>query len=187
MSVDSSASNAVSTESEIERRIGREYVETPAFEGEDSEEVTAQYETIARRHEILYEQIPVPVIWTHDDPYASAAELRDWVDDSGELLVYAGGGQPAYMTVEQNVKGRAVHDYFGHVRFGVDFSVEGEFRKWWNAKQFYPPETHRLLFTEIVGQRCAGGYLPEGFESSQFRQRSFPAPQRWIEWCESVF
>ena len=187
MSTDDATSGSGPTSRDVEQRIGRAYVETAAFDGEDSEETAALYEKIARRHEILYEQIPVPVIWTHDDPYSSADELRRRVEADGELLVYAGGSQPTHMTLEQNVKGRAVHDYFGHVRFEADFSVEGEFQKWWNAKEFYPPETQRLLFTEIVGQRCAAGYLDDGFASPRFEQRSFPAPERWIELCKDSF
>lgn len=131
----------ITSERGVELFIGKEYVEIPEFPGEDSAETAALCEEIGRRHEILYEQIPAPVLWTHEDPYSDAVELRERVEEDEELLVFAGGSKPAYMSQEQNVKGRAVHDYFGHVRFGVDFSVEGEFRKWYNAKQFYPPET----------------------------------------------
>lgn len=175
------------TERDVEQLIGREYVETPTFPGEDSDEIATLYGQVAQRHEILYEQIPIPVIWTHDDPYSSAGELFERVDADGELLVFAGGSKPKYMTQEQNVKGRAAHDYFGHLRFRVDFSIEGEFLKWHNAKQFYPPETHRLLFTEIVGQRCAAGFLDGGFGSPRFTQRSFEAPENWIEAAERAF
>lgn len=180
------ASDQVTSEAELEQVIGKDYVETDVFPDEDSDEVREQYQAIARRHELLYDQIPVPVLWTYEDPYESPAELFERVAWDQELWVFAGGSHPDALTAEQNVKGRAVHDYFGHYGERADFSVEGEFTVWRHTTQCYPPETHRLLFTEIVGQRCAGGYLDDGFDDSRFTQRAFPAPESWIELCEDV-
>ena len=171
----------------VKQRIGDEYVNRDSFPGEDDPETIDQYHAVARRHEHLYEQIPVSVLWTHADPYSSAEQLFEAVEKDDELLVFAGGSHPEYMTEVQNVQGRAVHDYFGHYRFTTDFSLEGEFRTWRNLKQFYPEDTHRVLFTEIVGQRCAGSYLEDGFDDDRFAQRAFPAPPYWIEWCRDLF
>lgn len=175
------------TPAAVEQRIGEAYVEQDRFRGEDTEETAQAYEQIAAVHDRLYEQIPIPVIWTYDDPYSDAAELRSAIDTDEELLVYAGGSQPEYMTLEENVKGRAVHDYFGHYRFGTDFSVEGEYRNWQGLKAFYPVETRLVLFADIVGQRCAAGYLENEFASPRFAQRCFPAPEHWIDLCSDVF
>lgn len=183
----SSTDREADTATDVEQEIGKAYVETAEFADEDSDSIREQYEVIGHRHEILYEQIPVPVIWTHEDPYESAATLREQIDDEGELRVYTGGSQSTYMTAEQNVKGRAVHDYFGHYRFDADFSVAGEFAVWQHTKNFYLPSTHCILFSDIVGQRCAAGYLDDGFASDQFEQRAFPAPDHWIERCKRAF
>lgn len=182
------ASNArqADTAAEVEQVIGEAYVEAREFVDEDTDATRDRYGEIGQRHEILYEQIPIPVIWTHEDPYEDAAELRERVEEDDELLVYAGGSEATYMTAEQNVKGRAVHDYFGHYRFAADFSIHGEFTVWYHTKDFYPPPTRRILFTDIVAQRCAAGYLDDGFASDRFEQRAFPAPDHWIELCERL-
>jgi proteasome lid subunit RPN8/RPN11 len=177
----------VTSEADLEQAIGEAYVETDAFPDENTDEIRDQYQAIARRHEQLYDQIPVPVLWTYEDPYESPAELFERVARDQELWVFAGGSHPDTLTEIQNVKGRAVHDYFGHYRHRADFSVKGEFTVWQHAKQCYPPATHRLLFTEIVGQRCAGGYLDNGFDDAQFIQRAFHAPESWIDLCKKVF
>lgn len=174
------------TPKEVEYAIGRDYVEIPSFDGEDSPMVEEYYSRIARRHTRLYEQIPIPVIWTHDDPYGSVEEMFEHIDSKAEMLVFAGGSSPKYMKQDHNVMGRAVHDYFGHYYHQLDFSFKGEFLKWYQTKHMYPPETHRILFTEIVAQRAAAGFLEDGFESPQFRQRAFAAPERWIEMCKEV-
>jgi hypothetical protein len=172
---------------ELAQRIGKEYIELPRLHGEDTADTIDAYEELAQRHEILYEQIDVPVLWTHNDPYTDADEMMRRVEEDDEFLVFAGGSHADHMTVEQNIKGRAVHDYFGHIRFSVDFSVEGEYGKWKHAKQFYPPETRRVLFTEIVGQRCAAAYLDDAYTDPAFEQRAAPAPARWVDWGRTVF
>lgn len=181
-----------SNTSDVAQIIGESYL-TGSFSTEGHPMVEEAYRRIAKLNRILYDQIPVPVIWTHDDPYGSYEEMRHKVDTNEELLVFAGGSKPKYMSQEDNVKGRAVHDYFGHLRHDVDFSIEGEFRKWFNARKHYPAcddvgaPVHRLLFTEIVGQRCVAEILDGGFDNEQFTQRAVPAPKGWIRLCADAF
>jgi hypothetical protein len=175
------------TESGVGHRIGEEYVETDRFPREDDTVVKMAYELLGEHHEQLYEALPVPVHWTTDDPYADAQEMFDRIDEDEEIWVFSGGSHPAFLTWTQNVKGRAVHDFFGHYQHRVDFSIKGEFRKWQAAQDWYPVATHRILFTEIVAQRCAAEYLDEGFDNDRFCQRAVPAPDRWLDWCRAAF
>lgn len=175
------------TKAAVTHRIGEEYVETDEFPREDAVVTRLAYEMLGTHHERLYDDIPVPVHWTEDNPYEDAAEMFERIDADEELWVFAGGSHPEFLNWTQNVKGRAVHDYFGHYQHRVDFSVEGEYRKWQAAREWYPVATHRILFTEIVAQRCAAAYLDGGFDNNRFCQRAVPAPRRWIKWCRAVF
>ena len=151
------------------------------------QDTTDLYRELGERHAELYDEIPVPVHWTDDDPYNSYEEMRSRVFREGELWVYQGGSHPDGMTHEQNVKGRAVHDWFGHLQHDVGFSFEGEFLKWYNTKALYPKDTHQLLFTEIVCQRAAISYLEDGFADPQFEQHGFESPEAWINHCRDLF
>lgn len=176
----------------IGNQIGEAYL-TEKF-NEDHPLVEDAYRRIAKRHEILYDQIPVPVIWTDIDPYESAEQMFERIEEDEELLVYSGGSTPRYLSYEENIKGRAVHDYFGHYRHRVDFSIRGEFMKWYHVRHYYTggdPDPHdrvrRVLFAEIVAQRCAAGYLPKGFGDPDFKQRAIVAPTSWIDLCKRAF
>lgn len=180
------------SEDDVAHRIGLEYVEGH-FENEDSIRVQKAYYQISKRNSELYRQIPIPVLWTEDDPYSSYEELREGIRRDGELRVFSGGSHPKFVNPDQNVKGRAVHDYFGHYRHDVDFSVKGEFLKWWHTRHHFPDlyeydiPVREVLFAEIVGQRCAVGYLDDGFGDQRFEQRAIAAPRRWIELCKEAF
>lgn len=170
----------------LKKMLGFCYVEWGPQFAED-QDVTDLYSTIGEYHEVFFDAIPIPVTFTEDDPYQSYEEMRNRVFQEGELFVYSGGSHPPGMTKEQNLKGRAVHDWFGHLQYDVDFSFEGEFLKWWNTKAKYPRDVQNLLFTEIVLQRCAVSYLPDGFSDERFEQHAFEAPPAWINGCIEKF
>jgi len=135
------------------------------------------YEVIAEINEEKYEEIPCKVIWQEEDPYDSFADMRETVQVEGQLRVFSDGSDPKFMSHEQNIKGRAVHDWFGHLSAGCDFSMEGEWTKYQHVKDDYPPWVRPLLFTEIVGQRAAASYYPNGFFDEQFEQQAAFAPK----------
>lgn len=158
--------------------IGREYIEAESLPGKANAQAAAR--TVARINDRLYERIPVPVRWTENDPYGSFEEMQRRVKEEEVFYVFSGGTHPPHLTREENIRGRAVHDWFGHLDAGVDFSLEGEYKKWKHVRSHYPPETWNFLFAEVVGQLCAAIYLPEGFESDRFTQRTCTAPARWV-------
>lgn len=151
-----------------------ELIETVAqnYLNETEQDLSNEYEALGQYNEDRFTDIPVPVHFTEDDPYKSAEELFKALDDGEDLYVFSGGSSPDGMTDIQNLKGRAVHDYFGHYQNRCDFSPEGEFTKWFNQKEDAPDGLEDLLFSEVVGQVALVHYLDDGFESPRFKQRS---------------
>jgi len=150
---------------DVVNRVAEQYLQKPETDLQE------EYSALGTYNEERFEDIPVDVEFTPEDPYAGPEELFRAIDN-GELKIYNGGSSPAGMTEEQNLKGRAVHDYFGHYKNQCGFSVRGEFEKWYNQKNDVPDETEDLLFSEVVGQVCLVHYLEGGFENDRFEQRS---------------
>jgi len=154
------------SEQEIIETVGQAYLET------EEEDLTSEYKALARYNENRFEDIPLDVDFTEEDPYKSAEELFEAISERDELKVYSGGSSPEGMTDMQNLKGRAVHDYFGHFMNKCDFSLEGEFTKWYNQRHEVPEESEALYFSEVVGQTALVHYLDDGFEHEDYEQRS---------------
>lgn len=160
--------------------IGSEYY---AFDVANESTVQAAYDEMVRVNEPLFEAIPVDVEFTDSDPYESYEEMCKEVGRTRTMKIFAGGSHPEYITPEENRKARAVHDWYGHMAMGVDFSLEGEWAKWNGMRHHYGKATQRLLFTEVVGQLCAASVVG-GFDADDFEQRGIIAPQEWIERSE---
>ena len=154
------------SEQEIIETVGRAYLE------EQEQDLSSEYRALAEYNENRFEDIPLDVEFTEEDPYKSAEELFEAIEERGELKIYSGGSSPEGMTDKQNLKGRAVHDYFGHYMNQCDFSLEGEFTKWYNQRHEVPDESEALYFSEVVGQTALVHYLDGGFEDPDFNQRS---------------
>jgi hypothetical protein len=168
----------------VQTQIAKWYLRTDEH---PDNHVRRAYQVIARINEYWYDMIPVEVVWTEKDPYDNYVDMKRSVKRDGELRVFSGGSEPNYMSYEQNVKGRAVHDWFGHLQADCDFSLKGEFLKYNHVKHRYPKSVRPLLFSEIVGQRALVGYLDNGFESDKFQQKGIFAPDRYVRLCESDF
>ena len=154
------------SEDDLINTVAENYLNSP------EEDLTDEYEELGRYNEARFEDIPVPVHFTENDPYEDAEALFEGIEEDEELYIFSGGSSPPGMTDEQNLKGRAVHDYFGHYQNQCDFSVEGEFTKWVNQKEDVPEGTEDLLFAEVVGQVALVHYLEGGFEDPDYEQRS---------------
>lgn len=159
--------------------IGSGYMNEPE-ENTHTEEVKAAYAELAKTNRQRFEEIPVDVEFTESDPYESYDHMIQEVDRTGVMKIFGGGTHPDYLTHEENLQGRAVHDWFGHIQLGVDFSLEGEWAKWRGMSDHYSENAHRLLFTEVVGQLCVA-HVVGGFDSPAFEQRGIIAPDRWID------
>lgn len=123
----------------------------------------------------LFEQIPVPVIFQSEDPYDNYQDMAATVEFENTLRIWNGGSPVEYMTTEQNLKARAVHDWFGHLSLKCDFSIEGEVTKWANACKHYPDVCHQMLFAEVVGQVCTVHY--QGWD---YEQKPVASPPRHL-------
>jgi len=168
------------TPTEVARSIGEEYVESCPKVG-PVVPTTRAFEVMAEVNAELFSDIPIPVRFTSDDPYADYPEMRDRVRDERVLWVFDGGEDHPIWDHKQEVQSRAVHDWYGHLALNVDFSPSGEYLKWKHARNHYPAYCDRYLFTEVVGQLGAVYYLDDGFADPRFEQKVFPAPMDWIE------
>jgi len=153
-------------EDEVIDAVASMYLNKPE---QDLEE---EYGALGRYNEERFEDIPLDVEFIEGDPYGSAAEMFEDIEQNDRLKIFSGGSHPDGMSEEQNVKGRAVHDYFGHYGNQVDFSLEGEFQKWYNQRHDVPDGSEDLYFSEVVGQVALVHYLDDGFEDDRFEQRS---------------
>jgi hypothetical protein len=163
------------TNTDIKRIVGKWYDRQPE---QRSEDISKNYNQIATINEAWFDLIPIEVVFQSDDPYDSYIDMKETVEREGKLRVFNGGSEPKFMSKEQNIKGRAVHDYFGHLSADCNFSMRGELQKWNHVKDHYPKEAHSLLFTEIVGQRGAVSYY-DGFGDPRFTQKAVKAPT-WL-------
>jgi len=125
----------------------------------------------------LFDSIPVDVTFVSDDPYSDYADMKQSVTKSDTLKIFSGGDVLRYMTQTENLKGRAVHDWYGHLSHDCDFSPEGEFTKWYRMVDHYPPNVTQVLFGEVVAQVAAVHHVG-GFG---YKQRPCIAPTCWIE------
>lgn len=159
--------------------IGKEYVEDQTCK-RNKRDIRHKYQAIARVVNELFDQIPVPVVFQQDDPYEDYQDMATTVAKEQQLRVYTGHASHPVMSDEENVKFRAVHDWHGHLKYDVNFSTEGEYNKWVNMCSDFPPETHRILFAEVVGQLGAIKYLPDSFNDPRYEQKAIEAPWEWI-------
>lgn len=149
--------------------LGTAYVEAdPGLE-----ENQDAYRDLAEYNRRRFDDIPVDVHFTPDDPYPSHAEMVKDIEENDRLSIFSEGSHPVHMTREENIKGRAVHDYFGHYMNDCDFSFEGEFEKWYNQREEVPESTVDVLFSEVVGQTALVHHLEGGFEDPEFEQKNY--------------
>lgn len=169
---------------QIAVNIGAAYVsEYPTFPPVRSErkKIEKAFETMEAINRELFDDIPIPVQFTEDDPYDDYQNMRLSVAEEGILKVFSGGDPHPIWDQEAEVISRAVHDWYGHLQLDVPFTIEGEYAKWDYSRSHYPAYCDRVLFTEVIGQLGAAYYLDDGFADDQFEQKVFAAPPEWIE------
>ena len=171
------------------KQIGKEYMEKKP---ENRQEVKESYKKLARINKYLFEQIPVNVEFVQEDPYTpenssspSYELMCEDIERNDNMKIFAGGSEPEYLNHRQNIIGRAVHDFYGHYLFQCPFTLEGEFRKWHNMREFYPEDVVQLLFSEVVCQTCEVIYLG-GFSEKFVQNPVYPKPE-WIEYFNDKY
>lgn len=95
--------------------------------------------------------VPVP----EAEPYASAADQAADVARGQLKVSTSGGAAHELMTADQNFKFRAVHDFFGHIENGNDFSRAGEETAYQAHARMFNEEARPALATETRGQNAA--------------------------------
>lgn len=141
--------------------LGRNYIEE-LYSSENSEEVAEDFRIINEVNQKIFPYIPYEVIFTEGDHYSSAREMRERVTKEGVIYIYKGGSEHPFLTPEENVIGRAVHDVFAHMVCGCPFSFQGELNAYYTQREYYPERVWKTLFAEIPMQTAAfyyaGGY-----------------------------
>jgi hypothetical protein len=97
----------------------------------------------------------VSVEVSKEDPYSGPKAARDDVAKNKRLKVLAtetAGGENTMMPAAINDKFRAVHDAFGHLATGRDFTRHGEEAAVQHHSQMFPEAAHPALFSELRGQ-----------------------------------
>lgn len=93
-------------------------------------------------------------------PYANSSEMRSDVFANNHLWVFEGGEPHPYMTPEQVVKFRAVHDLYGHAKTGFEFGPRGETNATRAHAQMYSNSAIPALVTETIGQNAWVNFTP---------------------------
>jgi hypothetical protein len=162
----------------IRHIIGMEYLYgTRDVLDHTSQHVQAAFAEISRINRELFDLIPYEVVFTTEDVYQSAKEMRERVVSENKIYIYSGWGGHPILTQEQNNIGRAVHDVFAHMVCGCPFNFEGEFTAYLEQRNYYPRWTWDVLFSEIPCQTAA--YYVNG-NSHDFDQRAIAARPQWM-------
>lgn len=166
----------------IKQIIGNLYLEG-TFVHEETDFVKDAFTEISSINAELFELIPYEVIFTSEDVYKSAQHMREEVTKTNKIYIYNGWEGHPFLTLEQNLIGRAVHDVFAHMVCGCPFSFEGELSAFNEQKMYYPKWVWGVLGAEIVGQTCA--YYANG-KSHVFPQRAIDFPVEIMQMLDMV-
>lgn len=143
--------------------LGRNYMEG-LYDTENSDLVKEDFRKIAAVSSELFEKIPYEVIFTEEDHYKSAKDMREKVAATNVIYIFSGNNEHPFLSPEENLKGRAVHDVFAHMVCGCPFSFQGELNAYYEQRKHYPKETWATLFAEIPMQTAAYYYNGKRFE-----------------------
>lgn len=147
-----------------------------------NEAVRESYDALAKETEAQYRAItdagyvlePFP---SGADPYKNSADMAKDVADNKHLYYYptttetfgneATAGADSLMLAPSGVDGipyndlfRAVHDFFGHAKQGLQFGPRGEFNAWREHAPMYSPEAQAALAAETLAQNAWVNFGP---------------------------
>jgi hypothetical protein len=84
--------------------------------------------------------------------YKTAEEMSSEVLNKGIFRVSTADSEHPIWSVEQNVRFRAVHDWYTHILNKAPFNARGELRAYNDYVKLIPANAVPAAFTEIVGQ-----------------------------------
>lgn len=161
--------------------IGAEYIHG-SFDHENDEYMRKAYREINEINMELFNKIPFPVIFTKNDPYSSAKEMRKRVMEEKKIYIFTGSSEHEFLTPKENAISRAVHDVYAHLVCGCPFSFQGEYNAYLEQRKYYPGHLWHVLFAEIPGQTSAF-YFTGSFD---YKQRAIEAPAHWLDLCQGL-
>lgn len=169
--------DAIMADPIVGRTIGQLYVDaSPVI----TNEVRSAYRDMAFQVEQQYWAMRehVEVIFQGPDPYPSHCEMFADVE-LGTLRVYMTEPNQSHplLSMSENDKFRAVHDYYGHYGTGRGFDRHGEEAAWVrHSGMFYGP-ARRAMTTETRGQNSAFIWINGGYEFPE--QKAVLLPE-WV-------
>ena len=145
-----------------------------SFEKENTSEIKEKFAEMERINEKLFVEMQkaynIRVVFTEDDHYKSAKDMREKVMKTGIMYIFSGNNTHKYFTKQGNLIFRAVHDILGHMVCGCPFSHTGEISAGLTQRLYYPKHLHNLLFSEIGLQTSA--FYFDGKDFSGIEQRA---------------
>ena len=132
------------------RAVADAYAAAPLYD----QEAIPSYEALAKSIEKTFKQLQskVDVRFVEGQPYSNEKEMADAVKKTGILYISTDFNEHPFFTPEQNLKFRAVHDWYTHIATGSEFSQRGEIKAYNNQAKVTPRAALPALFTEVVGQ-----------------------------------
>ena len=123
------------------------------------------WKALAEETTQLYEALPTDlrVRFKPGQPYAAAADLHR-VHATRYLVVSTDNNFHPVWTCEENLRFRAVHDWYGHILTGYDFTLDGELGAYMATGELHTPSAKHALFTEVYVQALYAivlGHFPE--------------------------
>lgn len=112
------------------------------------------YRALAASIEKIFKQIlsKVDVQFVPGQPYADDKEMSEKVKKTGILYISTDYNEHPFFNAEQNLKFRAVHDWFSHIATGAEFSQRGELKAYNAQAKVTTKAALPALFTEVIGQ-----------------------------------
>jgi hypothetical protein len=161
--------------------IGKLYVEASPFITTLARQAYRQLaDQVDQQYRVMRDRITIH--FQKEDPYAHAEEMFADVTHNGRLKVYMTepGQSHPLLTMAQNDRFRAVHDYYGHYMTGRGFDRHGEEAAWVSHSQMFTGLARRAMTTETRGQSSAFIWINGG--------RRFPEQKAILlpDWCSEI-
>ena len=111
------------------------------------------WKALAEETTRLYEALPkdLRVRFKPGQPYATAADMRRVISTRYLVISTDNNFHPVW-TREENLRFRAVHDWYGHILTGYDFTLNGELGAYMATGELHTPSAKHALFTEVYVQ-----------------------------------
>ena len=120
------------------------------------ESVVPSYISLIDSAKKLYKQLlsRVKVEFVDYEPYENKDEMIKDFKENGVLKISSLFNEHPLFSKEDNLKFRAVHDYYTHIIANQEFGLRGELKAYNTHAKLAPPSALPALFTEVVGQAC---------------------------------